>query len=717
MAGEGAKLATGWLELTVSTAGAQKQITDAVVPNAEEAGKKAGGALGSGLLGSVAKFAGPLVAAVGIGEAIKGGFDELKAGEAISAQLAAGLKSTGNAAGTTVGQMNELSGSISEMSGQTKESVGKAESLLLTFTSIRNVGPNKIFDEATTAAANMAARMGGDASTNAILLGKALNDPTKGLTALTRVGVSFDAGQKAQIASMQAAGNTMGAQKIILAELNKEFGGSAKAAGETLPGMLARLKNGFEELSATALSALMPIIGPVLNALLAGMHAIGPVVEELAGLIGKALGGVMTTLGPVFAQIGGTLGAAFSALTKTVGPLIPQILKLATTASPLGLILKALTPVLPLLVAAFQRLVAALSGSLMAILTALMPIITQVANILSRVLLQAIQLLVPIIVQLAQMLGPILSQVIQALLPIITLLASTLGQILKAVSPLIPVLFSLLTPFLQLIPILVQLVAALLPPLIQLFTAILKPILALIGPLLSLLVPALTLVAQVLALVISWIVKAIAWFVNLVTGNKTAGAQFMAVWQGILAFFGGVGKFFANMWTGLLNGIVNGWNQIISFFRGIPGAIVGALSGAGSWLLGVGGQIISGIRQGIQNAWGNLVSWFSSLFGDLIGIAKKILGIASPSKVFADIGVNTMLGYVQGIQDTTSTVQGAVSDALAIPSTAAAAGSSSSTTSGVQITNNITTPPNEDPRILARGIGRELVSQMSGVTS
>jgi hypothetical protein len=35
----------------------------------------------------------------------------------------------------------------------------------------------------------------------------------------------------------------------------------------------------------------------------------------------------------------------------------------------------------------------------------------------------------------------------------------------------------------------------------------------------------------------------------------------------------------------------------------------------------------------------------------------------------------------------------------------------------VQITNNITTPPNEDPRILARGIGRELVSQMAGVTT
>jgi phage-related protein len=718
MAGEGAKLATGWLELTVSTAGAQKSITDSVVPNAEKAGKEAGGALGGGLLGSVAKFAGPLVAAVGIGEALKSGFDTLKEGEATSAQLAAGLKSTGNAANTTVGQMNDLSTSISEYSGQTKDSVGKAESLLLTFTNIKNVGPDKIFDDATTAAANMAARMGGDASSNAILLGKALNNPEKGLTALQRVGVAFTQGQKDQIKAMQDAGNTMGAQKIILGELNTEFGGSAKAAGETLPGMLNRLKTGFSELSATALSAIMPIVGPLLNALLAGLHAIAPVVEEVAGTLGKALGGVMAGLGPVFAQVGATIGPMLGQLASAIGPLIGAFFQFASAASPLSLVMKALAPVLPLLVGAFQSLVRAVSGALMQALQALTPIVTQVASILSGILLQAVQILVPIIVQLANMLGPIFGQIIQALLPIITMLATTLGQIFQVIGPLIPVVFQLIQPFLQLIPPLVQLVGALLPPIVQLLSALLKPILDLIGPLLQLLVPALTLVAQVLAVVISWIVKAITWFVALVTGNKTAGAQFMAVWQNILSFFGTVGKFFANMWTGLLNGVVNGWNQIISFFRGIPGAIVRTLSGAATWLLGIGGNIVAGMRKGIEGAWNNMVKWFEGLFGDLIGIAKKILGLASPSKVFADIGANTMLGYIKGVESQTANVQGAVTNALAPPSsTQLGAAGSSSTVGGTQITQYITTPPNEDPRVLARGIGRELVSQMAGVPS
>jgi hypothetical protein len=74
---------------------------------------------------------------------------------------------------------------------------------------------------------------------SAMQLGKALNDPIKGITALTRVGVSFTEGRRRDQGAMVKSGDTMGAQKLILHELNKEFGGSAEAAGKTLPGQLA----------------------------------------------------------------------------------------------------------------------------------------------------------------------------------------------------------------------------------------------------------------------------------------------------------------------------------------------------------------------------------------------------------------------------------------------------------------------------------------------
>jgi len=66
-----------------------------------------------------------------------------------------------------------------------------------------------------------------------------------------------------------------------------------------------------------------------------------------------------------------------------------------------------------------------------------------------------------------------------------------------------------------------------------------------------------------------------------------------------------------------------------------------------------GSEIVAGIRKGIEDAWQNLKSWFTGLFGDLIGIAKKILGIASPSKVFAEeVGEPIGEGIIQGLRAT-----------------------------------------------------------------
>jgi phage-related protein len=216
-------------------------------------------------IGKVAKASAIAVGAGALGGLVavfKTGIDEQKDFLAGQAQLASGIKSTGGAAHVTVAGLEDLASSIQNYSGQTDDSIVASEKLLLTFTNVRNeVGKgNDIFTQATKASADMAAKMGGDASNYAIKLGKALNDPVKGLTALTRVGVSFTAGQAKQVKAMVTAGNTMGAQKLILAELNKEFGGSAKAAGDTLPGKMARAKRAFEDVSQSVVSSLMPVL-------------------------------------------------------------------------------------------------------------------------------------------------------------------------------------------------------------------------------------------------------------------------------------------------------------------------------------------------------------------------------------------------------------------------------------------------------------------------
>jgi hypothetical protein len=159
----------------------------------------------------------------------------------------------------------KLAEALMHKSGVDDEAIQSGENLLLTFTNVQNqVGKgNDIFNQATSTMLDMSVALGQDTKSSAVQLGKALNDPIKGITALSRVGVSFTAGQKAQIKAMVDAGDTMGAQKIILAELNKEFGGSAEAAGKTLPGQISILKESFSNLAGELTATLVPALSAV----------------------------------------------------------------------------------------------------------------------------------------------------------------------------------------------------------------------------------------------------------------------------------------------------------------------------------------------------------------------------------------------------------------------------------------------------------------------
>ena len=79
----------------------------------------------------------------------------------------------------------------------------------------------------------------------------------------------------------------------------------------------------------------------------------------------------------------------------------------------------------------------------------------------------------------------------------------------------------------------------------------------------------------------------------------------------------------------------------------------------------LGRNLVEGFKRGISNAWRNLKNWFRSLFGDLIGIAKRILGIASPSKVFKKLGGFTAEGFGIGWEDEFANVNKELEKSLA----------------------------------------------------
>jgi zinc transporter ZupT len=74
------------------------------------------------------------------------------------------------------------------------------------------------------------------------------------------VGVNFTDEQKDQIKAMVEAGDIMGAQKIILQELQTEFGGSAVAAGQTFGGQMDILGNRIANVKEAIGGELLPIL-------------------------------------------------------------------------------------------------------------------------------------------------------------------------------------------------------------------------------------------------------------------------------------------------------------------------------------------------------------------------------------------------------------------------------------------------------------------------
>lgn len=160
------------------------------------------------------------------------------------AQLEAGVRSTGGAAGFTAEQLRKQAFEMEELSTNTHVAVERTQGILLLFQ--RLSGEN--FERATQSALDLAARLGTDAPDAARQLGRALEDPKQGLEALRRAGVVFTEGQKEMIKSLQLAGKEEEAQAFILDELQRKLGGSAAAARDTLGGALKGVAHEFENL-------------------------------------------------------------------------------------------------------------------------------------------------------------------------------------------------------------------------------------------------------------------------------------------------------------------------------------------------------------------------------------------------------------------------------------------------------------------------------------
>ncbi len=216
------------------------------------------------------------------------------------------VKQAGAAAGgRTAKQFADVSEQLQSITTFSDDSIQSVQQLLLRF---QNIDPSK-FDRATKSVLNLSVALGKDAESSATLLGKALADPEKGMTALAKAGVIFSDGQKKVIKDLADTGQLAQAQGLVLDELEKRFGGAAEAARDNFAGALQGLKNDFDNLlevdgglpgATAALNDLSKVLqdpatkagaDTLFSAIVTGAAKAAQFVAELAGGVAVLAGG------------------------------------------------------------------------------------------------------------------------------------------------------------------------------------------------------------------------------------------------------------------------------------------------------------------------------------------------------------------------------------------------------------------------------------------
>jgi len=474
----------------------------------DDATKKAGSAFG----GMVGQFAlGNIVA-----NAATNAFSDLKGQltesvqlaeqqQNVTAQLNNALKGTKDASGMSLQGLQDLAEQTQKTTTFSKLDTEQAEQVMLTYT---NIGKN-VFPSTMTAAENLSTRFGVALPNAAKLLGRALEDPAKGTTTLSRYIGVLNPALVTQIKTMEAAGNTAGAQGLLLDQLNQKMGGSAVAAASTFSGQMAQLKNRVEDLKISI-----------------GQHLIGALMDSF-------------TWFEKHRQL-------IKEIVEVVGPLAGGILLVVAALKVWELATKAFTAV---------------------------------------------------------------------------------QEAFDAVMDMNPVLLAIMA----------------------------------VAAIAILVVTHWNTVKQWFSDFISWITDHWKLLVDILFGPfGVAVTEIISHWGDIMSFFSGVIDWIKSHWALLVDilfgpfgiavtMIIQHWGAIKTFFAGLPHDILGWIGDVGNLLYDVGKNIIDGLIKGVESMGSAVTQKITDITNGIKDVAKKILGVFSPSRVFMDIGVNVGQGLINGI--------------------------------------------------------------------
>jgi phage-related protein len=549
-----------------------KQTSAATATAGTAAGAAGGKAFGGGMMAAAGKVAGPLAAIFAVGSLVSFGKNSALASEAAETannRLTQTLSNAGDATGAWSARQQDLAESLGKQVGVQDEVIKQGQAILGTFHAVAGTAGDagSTFDRATLAAVDLSAAGFGSVESASTQLGKALQDPATGLTALTRVGVSFTDAEKEKIKALQESGDMLGAQDVLLKAIEGQVQGTATATADTS----ARMAVAWQNVQEKAGGVFRKVFEPLANF---AIDTLFPVLEKVADFIGGLFDGAGDgggALGGIGESLAG-LGAAFSDLMEAAKPVFDFLMEV-------------LGPVFRSLIDGF---VARLQG-----------LIEIVSGIFASV-------------------GPIL----------LGWITSAWNAIVNGIRERIDAIRSLVSAGWEAVK---------------------------------------SLVSSALEAVKGFVTGAWNAIVGFISGAISR------VRSAVSSGFESARSAVSSAMSSISGAVSSGISGVVGFFLSLPGRIIGALGNVASRLYSVGADIIRGLINGITGMVGAAVRAVQDAVGSVISGAKNLLGINSPSKVFAGFGANIGEGLVVGLDGQRRAVRGAY-EGLLTPSGAALPG-------------------------------------------
>ena len=407
------------------------------------------------------------------------------------------------------------------------------------------------------------------------------------------------------------------------------------------------------------------------------------------------LSSVMSGLGKLFSGNGGLeeIRAGLADITSNLADLAPQFVELASAI--VMSLLDAFGPVLPeLLTGIFNFLNEALNG-LVALIPSLLPVITQAITSLMQTVFQCLPLitssLITLITDLVTWLasGDNVKTFSNGIVQLVTALVKQIGMVLPILLPAIVSIISdvattittpenialILEAVLLVVGAVVQALANSIPEFIGYITGLLTNIKDNILAFLNWISPSLAQgISNALSTIQSWGANIKNYITNLNNG----------IMSGLMTFGSNVTNFVTNLINGIISGVTSflaslqtGFTSAFSYIQAWVGTIIGNIQGfvsncisvlanLPSTVVSIGENLVKGLWNGISDKVDWVCEKIKGMGKQIEKAIKKVFGIASPSKVFAEIGdylaQGLGVGFEDGMQDVNADMVGQMED-------------------------------------------------------